>query len=255
MCQFTFSSTHRLCLCVCVCVSMSVCVCVSMCLCVYVSVFYIRLFDVRLLCGRDGAQVSTWMTTLEKLGTLQLSEEWWKQWPSALGLFSVSVPEDVVQKTIAEWWTRPGAQYALCPHSAVGAAAATRLSAAWRPDAETADESEVVVLATAHAAKFDVAMKAATGLSDAAFLEQMVVGGPGVVATKHLAGLAALPDQATALPRSADWAFAWTATVRSVIAGITASRSGVAANGAGAGAGAGAVVHGDGAGSSPSATA
>jgi len=107
------------------------------------------LFD---LLGRDGAAVDAVMRRFRAEGRFSVTDA---QLTEALKLFAGHrVDETATMATIEETWRTHGG-YTVEPHTAVGVASAAAV--------ETAPEVPVVVLATAHPAKFPDAVEKATG--------------------------------------------------------------------------------------------
>jgi threonine synthase len=98
------------------------------------------------LLDEDSAAVRALLAEMEQLGRMQIDGERLKQVQSDFSARSVSDPETLAQ--IRETFDASG--YILCPHTAVGARAA-------------AAEPDAVVLATAHPAKFNEAVREAIG--------------------------------------------------------------------------------------------
>ncbi|HYH18608.1 MAG TPA: threonine synthase [Azospirillum sp.] len=111
------------------------------------------LFDLH---GRDGAKVEETMRRFRAEGRFSVTDA---QLAQALSLFAgFRVDEDATMATIAETWRTTGG-YTVDPHTAVGVASAKAAQAAAKVPADTA----LVVLATAHPAKFPDAVEKATG--------------------------------------------------------------------------------------------
>ncbi|WP_431861177.1 threonine synthase [Azospirillum sp.] len=107
------------------------------------------LFD---LLGRDGAAVEACMRTFRAEGRFAVTDA---QLAQALAVFAGHrVDEAATMATITDTWKRHGG-YTVDPHTAVGVASAAAV--------ETAPGRPVVVLATAHPAKFPDAVEKATG--------------------------------------------------------------------------------------------
>ncbi|MBP2298083.1 threonine synthase [Azospirillum picis] len=110
------------------------------------------LFD---LLDRDGAAVTAALNRFRAEGRFEVTEA---QLARALAIFSGHrVDEAGTMATIADTWT--GSLYLLDPHTAVGIAAAKAAVAAGRVERT----APMVVLATAHPAKFPDAVEKATG--------------------------------------------------------------------------------------------
>lgn len=108
------------------------------------------LFDLH---DRDGAAIAALMAGLRKDGAFALGE---RQWNALRREFdSASVDDVQTTKTIKSVWEH--SQYLADPHTAVGIAAANACHS----------ESPVVVLSTAHPAKFPAAVEEACGISPA----------------------------------------------------------------------------------------
>ncbi len=108
------------------------------------------LFDA---CGRDGATVRRWMASLAQGGSFTID-------PPALAAIraefaGIAVPEAETAREIGDVWSSAG--YLVDPHTAVGVAAARR---ALKHDPAT----PMVVLGTAHPAKFPDAVEKASGV-------------------------------------------------------------------------------------------
>lgn len=105
--------------------------------------------------GRDGAAVGRLMAALAQSGEFELPAAALERIRS--GFAAERVDEDQTRETMRGVHERAG--YVLDPHTAVGVAAAAR-----RWGAAGAVATPVVMLATAHPAKFPAAVKAATGV-------------------------------------------------------------------------------------------
>ncbi len=101
--------------------------------------------------GRDPGVVRDVFETFAREGTVRLSAN--LTTPLQREVHAVSVDEGETHREIARVHAETGGLF-ICPHTAVGVAAARRLAAAGPP---------IVVLATAHAAKFPDAVRAAVG--------------------------------------------------------------------------------------------
>jgi threonine synthase len=110
------------------------------------------LFDLH---GRDGAVMTTMMTNFRKDKKLTLSPAAWDTLKNTFAACSIN--DDETKRTIADTYKATGEL--LDPHTAVGLAAGQRCRR------NTA--SPLVVLATAHPAKFPDAVKAASGVTPA----------------------------------------------------------------------------------------
>ena len=109
-------------------------------------------------------------------------------------------------------------KYLLCPHTAVGVHAAVSATAAWGYD--PVSNGHIIVMATAHAAKFTDAVQATLPeLSVGAIIDS---AGSAIAATLH--ALPTLPIVAQFWPRPADWHADWTTKLRAMIESITVSR-------------------------------
>jgi threonine synthase len=109
------------------------------------------LFD---LAGRDGASIAEQMRGFEADRAMRLTNA---QRDGAAALFA-SDRVDTDDMTMAMRWAHDHAGQVIDPHTAIGLAAARRLDLGSVP---------VVTLATAHAAKFPVAVERATGMRPA----------------------------------------------------------------------------------------
>jgi threonine synthase len=101
------------------------------------------------LCGKDSTTLRSWMTEFESSGKLTLGEDYLKKTQNQF--VSVRVDDDETVETIREVYSKQG--YLLDPHSAVGFAAARKIST----------ESPIISLACAHPAKFSMAIERARG--------------------------------------------------------------------------------------------
>jgi threonine synthase len=104
------------------------------------------------LYGRDGAATAAAVTEFRDRGTLSVGNNLWKRAQDTFDGYRLDDGETKAE--IGDTWRASG--YLLDPHSAIGVASAK----ARRKDLET----PVVVLATAHPAKFPDAVKAASGV-------------------------------------------------------------------------------------------
>ncbi|ACK50220.1 threonine synthase [Methylocella silvestris BL2] len=107
--------------------------------------------------GRDGAAVRAWMAQLSQSRGFTIDPAPLKAIRADFDAFSVSEPETTAE--IARLWRESG--YLADPHTAVG------LGAARREIATRGAATPLVVLGTAHAAKFPDAIEAATGVRPA----------------------------------------------------------------------------------------
>lgn len=103
--------------------------------------------------GRDGAVTQDFFTTFANTGRAELGANWWA--PLRRDVSAVSIDEDETAREIARVYGETGG-YFVCPHTAVGVAAARRMPV---------DGPPIVVLATAHAAKFPDSVEAAAGVA------------------------------------------------------------------------------------------
>jgi len=105
------------------------------------------LFEVS---GRDGAQVQQWMDEFKQNGRFAVSEPQYKELCELFGAHCLS--DDETKTEMARLFE--SSEYLIDPHSAIGVAAARA--------ARVDTEHPMVVLGTAHAAKFPDAVRAAT---------------------------------------------------------------------------------------------
>lgn len=105
----------------------------------------------------DTAKLSEAMAKFKRTGELHVSPE--MRASAGADFVSASSSDDRVRDTISSCFTKNG--YTLCPHTACGASALEQLRD--RMQWQTVSSHEVVVLATAHPAKFCEAVEKATG--------------------------------------------------------------------------------------------
>ncbi|MDF1575713.1 MAG: threonine synthase [Bacteroidales bacterium] len=98
--------------------------------------------------GKDPEKIRRWMEKFEEKGIVQFDLESYEAYQK--GFLSVSVGDELTQKTIRETYETEG--YLLDPHGALALAAADLL-------AEKAGDHKLICLATAHPAKFPDAIK------------------------------------------------------------------------------------------------
>jgi threonine synthase len=103
--------------------------------------------------GRDGAAVRRLMQSLQQSGRFEIAGEALARIRSEFD--ATALGEDEVAAEIAACWTQAG--YLVDPHTAIGVGAARR---ALKRDPAT----PMIVLGTAHPAKFPAAVKAASGV-------------------------------------------------------------------------------------------
>jgi threonine synthase len=120
-----------------------------------------------------------------------------------------------VLAAIESVWRRH--RYMLCPHTAVGAVAATSQLGAWGYDA--AADGEVVLFATAHAGKFTDTVTRCLGVT---VDEVYATADPPVAASLRELGTKRVCAARWDMP--AEWQHDWTARLRDVVARISASR-------------------------------
>ena len=104
------------------------------------------------LYGRDGAATAAAVTEFREKGTLSVGDNLWQRAQDTFDGYCLDDAE--TRSVISDNWR--SSSYLLDPHSAIGVAAAQ----AKHKDEET----PVVVLATAHPAKFPDAVKEASGV-------------------------------------------------------------------------------------------
>jgi threonine synthase len=109
------------------------------------------------LAGRDGNAVASAFTEFRKTGTLPITET---QWEKVRGLFEAyRIDEDRTRAAMAAAYKQSGRL--IDPHSAVALAAAEE---ARHDPSMSKPEGPMVVVATAHPAKFPEAVESATGI-------------------------------------------------------------------------------------------
>jgi len=124
------------------------------------------------------AQVRTWMDTLEATQQLTFEKEQHQQ--LAKGFASRSIDDTMMKEAMARAWNH--CRYLTDPHTAVALAAAQQwfdldpnsfTFPAGRKDSRDAPNAPLVILSTAHAAKFEESVRA--GLGDRFWAEDMVL--------------------------------------------------------------------------------
>ena len=126
------------------------------------------------------ARVNACLASLAKVGEFQLLDEEMAEL-RGLGVRAHSVGEDEVQATMRRVWGECGEL--IDPHTAVGVAAAAQLLT------EVEEGERVVCVATAHPAKFEEAVQAATGESREGLRKRWAVStSANIAATQQLEG-------------------------------------------------------------------
>jgi threonine synthase len=159
-----------------------------------------------IISGGRSDLVKNWMTSFYDLSVLQLDENWQKKLRDNLSSFTVTSSQ--VAATIKHVWDTK--RYLLCPHTGVGMHAATTM-----PSLQA--HSKLIVVATAHPAKFQAAIETAIGRDAAVWALHRE--SQSSVNVSRVDSLKSLPKSEIVLPRTEDWIKQWETSVRNHIQG------------------------------------
>jgi threonine synthase len=154
--------------------------------------------------------VKTWMEDFYQRNFLKIGPQFLFELqapaPVGFGLLSASVSNDNIKHSIARVWKEKS--YLLCPHTAVG------VHVALSPNI-TNNFSRAVVVATAHAAKFQSAIEKSLGKEEGA--KALASEAAASHNVSRASNLTSLPTTEIFLPRVDKWCDMWEQQVRKQI--------------------------------------